>query len=118
MDGADKQPIRLSIFNQTFTLRIAGDPADILRAANEVDDLMSGIARTGNMDSFRIAILACLHLQDRVHSLENEIRDVRSNVAARTNELASLLDCVVSGDIAGDAAGHVAGDVAGDIADN
>ncbi len=92
MDGSQKQPVRLSIFNQTFTLRVAGNPDDILRAANDVDELMSTIARSGNMDSFRIAILACLHLQDRVYQLENEIQELRSGVASRTARLSELLD--------------------------
>ena len=91
MDGSDKQPVRLNIFNQSFTLRVAGDPAEILRAANEVDELMSQIAKSGNMDSFRIAILACLHLQDRIHTLESELKEVHS----RSSKLGSLLDGVV-----------------------
>jgi cell division protein ZapA len=96
MDGAEKQPVRLNIFNQSFTLRVTGDPAEILRAANDVDELMSTIAKSGNMDSFRIAILACLHLQDRVYALENDLRDLRNSVSSRTSQLAQLLDGVVS----------------------
>ncbi|MDZ4797578.1 MAG: cell division protein ZapA [Bryobacteraceae bacterium] len=92
MDGSEKQPVRLNIFNQSFTLRVPGDPDEILRAANEVDELMSTIAKSGNMDSFRIAILACLHLQDRVHVLEGELRELRSAVNSRTSQLAQLLD--------------------------
>lgn len=97
MDGADKQPVRLNIFNQSFTLRVAGDPQEILRAANDVDELMSAIAKSGNMDSFRIAILACLHLQDRVYALESELREIQDSVKSRTSHLADLLDGVVSG---------------------
>jgi cell division protein ZapA len=96
MDGAEKQPVRLNIFNQSFTLRVTGDPAEILRAANDVDELMSTIAKSGNTDSFRIAILACLHLQDRVYALENDLRDLRNSVSSRTSQLAQLLDGVVS----------------------
>jgi len=98
MDGSsppDKQPVRLSIYNQTFTLRVAGDPEQIYRAANEVDELMTNIARSGNVDSFRLAILACLHLQDRIFRLEAELDQIHSSVADRTNQLASLLDGVV-----------------------
>ena len=99
MDGSnnppEKQPVRLSIFNQTFTLRVAGDPEQILRAANEVDELMSTIARSGNVDSFRVAILACLHLQDRIFQLESELNQIHSRVADRTRQLEHLLDDVV-----------------------
>jgi len=96
MDGESaKTPVRLSIFNQSFTLRVAGDPAEILHAANEVDELMSAIAKSGNMDSFRVAILACLHLQDRVHSLETELANLKGRIEDRTRELATLLDDAV-----------------------
>jgi len=97
MDGSppEKQPVRLSIFNQTFTLRVAGDPEQIHRAANEVDELMSTIAKSGNVDSFRVAILACLHLQDRVFRLEAELEQVHLRVADRTRELSNLLDGIV-----------------------
>lgn len=96
MDGEPvKTPVRLSIFNQSFTLLVAGDPADIVQAANEVDELMSTIAKSGNMDSFRVAILACLHLQDRVHSLEGELEDLRDGIEGRTRKLVTLLDGVV-----------------------
>src|SRR3954466_14621267 len=96
MDGeSPKTPVRLSIFNQSFTLRVTGDPAEILQAANEVDELMSAIAKSGNMDSFRVAILACLHLQDRVHSLEAELSDLRDGIEGRTRKLVSLLDGIV-----------------------
>ena len=88
MDGEEKKPVRITIYNQTFTLRVAGDPEQLLRAANEVDELMTAIARSGNMDSTRVAILACLHLQDRLHSLEQDVH-------RRTRQLAALLDGVV-----------------------
>ena len=95
MDGEEKQPVRLSIYNQTFTLRVSGDPADLERAAHEVDELMSTISRTGNMDTARVAILACLHLQDRIHMLEQEMEETKARVADRSRELAGLLDSVV-----------------------
>lgn len=94
MDGEEKKPVRLTIYNQTFTLRVAGDPDQLLRAANEVDELMTAIARSGNMDATRVAILACLHLQDRIDALEQEAEKLRA-IEGRTRELAALLDGVV-----------------------
>ncbi|MBC7927092.1 MAG: cell division protein ZapA [Bryobacteraceae bacterium] len=98
MSGADKNPVRLSIFNQTFTVRVSGDPGDIQRAANAVDELMSTIAKSANVDSTRVAILACLHLQDRIYQLEAELTGVRSRVADRSHQLALLLDELVAED--------------------
>ena len=92
---SEKQPVRLSIYNQTFSLLVAGDPAEIERAAQDVDELMTTIARSGNMDSTRVAVLACLHLQDRVHSLEREAEAMKSRFEDRTRQLADLLDSVI-----------------------
>jgi cell division protein ZapA len=93
MDGEEKRPVRLTIYNQTFTLRVSGDPEQMQRAALEVDELMTAIARSGNMDSTRVAILACLHLQDRVDAMQQELEKLRA-IEDRTRELAALLDVV------------------------
>lgn len=91
----DKKPVRLSIFNQTYSLLVSGDPADMERAATEVDELMTTIAKAGNVDAARIAVLACLHLQDRVHSLERELERVKHRVDDRTKKLSDLLDQLI-----------------------
>jgi cell division protein ZapA len=97
MDTPEKLPVRVSIFNQSFTLLVAGDPAEIQAAANEVDELMHTIARTGNMDATRVAVLACLHLQDRVRTLESEFIQLRSRVENTSREFALLLDDALEG---------------------
>jgi cell division protein ZapA len=79
-ENTGKNQVRLSIYNQTFSLLVAGDPAEIEQAAHEVDELMTTIARSGNIDSVRVAVLACLHLQDRVHTLEREAAEMKSRV--------------------------------------
>ena len=95
MDTPEKHPVRVSIFNHSFTLLVAGDPAEIEEAANEVDELMHTIARSGNLDSMRVAMLACLHLQDRVRTLESEFTQLRSRVDNRSREFSLLLDDVL-----------------------
>jgi cell division protein ZapA len=97
MDTPEKLPVRVSIFNQSFTLLVAGDPAEIQAAANEVDELMHTIARSGNMDATRVAVLACLHLQDRVRTLESEFTQLRSRVEDTSREFALLLDDALEG---------------------
>jgi cell division protein ZapA len=64
-------------------------------AATEVDELMTTIAKAGNVDSTRIAVLACLHLQDRLRMLEHELDQLKSGVADRTKRLSLLLDQIV-----------------------
>jgi len=93
---SEKKPVRLSIFNQNFSLLVAGDSADIERAAQDVDELMTTIARSGNMDSARVAILACLHLQDRVTTLEREFAELRERIDDKGRRLSVLLDQVIS----------------------
>ena len=95
--SSEKQSVRLSIFNQTFTLKVSGDPADLEQAAHEVDELMHTIARSGNVDTLRAAILACLHLQDRVKTLEREQRQAPEGLNERLRALTELLDAAVSG---------------------
>jgi len=97
MDTPEKLPVRVSIFNQNFTLLVAGDPADIQAAANDVDELMHTIARSGNMDATRVAVLACLHLQDRVRTLESEFTQLQSRVENTSREFALLLDDALEG---------------------
>ena len=94
-ESAEKKQVRLSIYNQTFSLLVPGDPAEIEQAAQEVDELMTTIARSGNMDSTRVAVLACLHLQDRVRTLEREFEEMKSSVEDRTRRLSTLLDGVI-----------------------
>jgi cell division protein ZapA len=101
-DNTGKAQVRLSIYNQTFSLLVAGDPAEIEQAAHEVDELMTTIARSGNMDSTRVAVLACLHLQDRVHTLEREFAEMKSRVDDKTRRLSTLLDGVIEGADASD----------------
>ena len=62
-----KQPIRVHIFNQTYTLLADGDEREIQELAHEIDVLMTSIAnRASSGDSTRIAVMACLHLADKL----------------------------------------------------
>ena len=71
------QPVRVTIFHQSFSLLAQGDPADLERAAETVDALMQSIAaQSPTADTTRIAMLACLHLADRLHSINAIIEDV------------------------------------------
>ena len=96
-DPADKRPVRINIQNHEFSLLVAGADAatELEQAASEVDELMRTIARSGNMDFTRVAILACLHLQDRVRTLQRELLTFESRIEDRTRQLTGLLDEVV-----------------------
>lgn len=102
MDGSDqaatphKQTVRVSIFNQTYTVSTAGDPRDTEALAREVDELMSAIARrAGNLDTTRTAVLACLHLADKLRSAESQLGDLKQSIVHKTRDFASLLDSAI-----------------------
>jgi len=74
----DKQSVRVTILSRPYTLRVAGDPREVQAVADSVNDLMLSIAdRMPDADSTRIAVLACLHLADRLRSLERQIETKR-----------------------------------------
>jgi len=92
-----KQTVRVTIFNQTYSIVTTDDPADTLALAQEVDDLMTSIARqAGNLDAARTAVLTCLHLADQLRTARQELGELRQSVGKRTRSLNSLLDQVES----------------------
>ncbi len=59
--------VRVTIFHQQYSVAAADDSGEIEELAQEVDELMVSIAqRAGNVDSARVAVLASLHLADRL----------------------------------------------------
>jgi cell division protein ZapA len=100
-DATDKskQPIRVNIFNQVYTVVTAGDPNDTLAVAHEVDELMNTIARrAGNLDSTRAAVLACLHLADRLRVIEKQLTALRESVDQKSRNISELLNKVIPED--------------------
>lgn len=84
-----KQPVRVHIFNQTFTLLADGDPREVQQVAEQIDTLMSSIAsRSGSSDTGRVAVLACLHLADKLRETEKQLHAFEE----RSGRLATLLN--------------------------
>jgi cell division protein ZapA len=100
MDAPEaKKVVRVSIFNQNYTVTSSGDPRETEALAQEIDDLMSSIARrAGNLDSTRTAVLACLHLADRLRSAETELNGLKRSSQHKTRDFALLLDQVITPD--------------------
>jgi cell division protein ZapA len=70
-----RQPVRVQIFNQNYSVMTDSDPREVQEIAREVDDLMASIAsRTASVDSTRVAVLACLHLADKLHAAERQLQ--------------------------------------------
>ena len=54
---------------------------------------MTSIAqRAGNMDAQRIAVLACLHMADRLRTIEQDLSSLKERVDVKTRHLSLLLD--------------------------
>jgi cell division protein ZapA len=95
MDTPDdvKKIVRISILNQTYTVTTSGDPRATELLAQDIDELMSSIARrAGNLDSTRTAVLACLHLADRLRTAEEELDALKLSVRHKSRDFALLLD--------------------------
>ena len=91
MDSA-KKPLRVTIYGQSYTLRSSGDPRELEDLARMIDGLMQGIAsRTGDTEPSRVAVLACLHLADRMRSLEGELAALKERVEQKSREYSLLL---------------------------
>ena len=91
--SADKQTVRVTILSRLYTLRTSGDPRELEEAAASVNDVMLAIAgRAPNADSTHIAVLACLHLADRLRSLEHDLIELKSHVDRKSEEYAGMLE--------------------------
>jgi cell division protein ZapA len=93
MDPSEKQPVRVTILSQQYTLRTAGDPREVEALAASVDELMLTIAsKAPNADSTHIAVLACLHLADKLHLLERDLSRLKERVDRKSGEFSALLE--------------------------
>jgi cell division protein ZapA len=91
--GSDRKSVRVTIFNQSYTLVATEEPGEVETLAHSVDELMTDIAqRAGNVDSNRVAVLACLHLADRLRAMERELSDLKARVDQKTRQFSMLLE--------------------------
>ncbi len=94
----EKRPVRVTILSQSYTLLTAGDPREVEELARGVDELMLSIAgKSPNSDSTRIAVLACLHLADRLHSLEQDLSRLKEHMDRKSEQFAGLLEQALEG---------------------
>ena len=94
----EKSPVRVTILNQPYTLLAGEDPREVQELAHSVDELLHSIAaKATSADSTRIAVLACLHLADRLHALEEDLANLKERVGHKTKEFAGLLERALEG---------------------
>ena len=84
-----RQSVRVQIFNQSYSLLVDGDPRDVQELAHQIDELMFTISsRTAPGDSSRVAVLACLHLADKLRAAEKQLQSFED----KSERIASLLE--------------------------
>ena len=92
----DKQQVRVTILSRSYTLLTSGDPAEVEKVAASVDELMLSIAaKAPNADSTRIAVLACLHLAEKLRAIERDHQELKQRVHRTSGELAGMLDQII-----------------------
>jgi len=94
----EKRAVRVTILNQPYTLLAGEDPGEVEELAHGVDELLHSIAaKAPSADTTRVAVLACLHLADRLHSLEADLNNLKQRVGRKTEEFAGLLERALEG---------------------
>jgi cell division protein ZapA len=94
---SEKQAVRVTILSRPYTLLAAGDPREVEEVAASVDELMLSIAaKAPNADSTRIAVLACLHLADKLRTLERDLNLLRQRVDRKSEEFAGMLEQLIA----------------------
>ena len=99
MDGGtpDRQQVRVTILSRPYTLLATGDPRETEEVAAGVNDLMLSIAaKAPNADSTRIAVLACLHLADKLRSMERDLNQLKQRVDRKSEEFGAMLEQLIA----------------------
>jgi cell division protein ZapA len=93
----EKQPVRVTILSRPYVLRTADDPHEVEAVAANINELMLAIAaKSPNADSTHIAVLACLHLADKLRLLERDLQALRNRVDRKSEEFTVLLDKMIA----------------------
>src|SRR6516164_8641724 len=95
---SEKQAVRVTILSVAYTMLTSGDPQEVEEVAARVNDLMLSIAaKAPNADSTRIAVLACLHLADKLQTLERDLSQLKLRVDRKSEEFAGMLEQLIEG---------------------
>jgi len=94
---AEKQPVRVTILSRPYTLLASGDPRETEAVAESVNEIMLSIAgKLPSADTTRIAVLACLHLADKLKLAERELEELRQRKDTRSGEYAAMLEKLIA----------------------
>jgi cell division protein ZapA len=91
--SSDKKTVRVTIFGQSIPIVTSDDPAVVERLAASLDHLLHEIAaKLPSQEPVRIALLACLHLADRLQSLEQDLTQLKQRVDEKSQQFSLLLE--------------------------
>lgn len=94
----EKRPVRVTILNQQYTLVAGEDAREVEELARSVDELLHSISeKAPSADTTRVAVLACLHLADRLRELDRDLTALRERVGHKSQEFAGLLERALEG---------------------
>ncbi len=89
----ERKTVRVTIFHQNYLLAATDQDGEVESLAEEVDELMVEIAKkAGNVDTNRVAVLACLELIDRLHLAQKEHAGLKERVDEKAREFVTQLD--------------------------
>lgn len=89
----EQEGIRVSIYDQVYYIKSAADRAHMEEVARYLDQKMNAIAsRTQTVDSFRVAVLAALHITDELFRLKQEHERLQDGVRTKSLQCTALLD--------------------------
>lgn len=84
---------QVSIFGQVYHIQGGQDPEYARRVAQLVDEKMNLIAsQVQTPDSYRVAVLAALHLADQCLTLKRRLEGLEAHVTAKSDEMVALLE--------------------------
>ena len=90
-----RQPVKVQIFHQSYSLLAEGDAREVQEIAHQLDELMVSIAeRASSSDSTRVAVLACFHLADKLRSAENKLKSFEAESARMSDLLEETLGII------------------------
>lgn len=92
----ERSTVRVTIYNQPYTLLASDEAGEVETLAHTVDQLMTDIAqRAGNVNANQVAVLACLHMAERLRSIEREHAGLKERVDQKAKQFSILLDRVI-----------------------
>lgn len=88
-----QEGVQVEIFDQAYRVKGGLDPEYLQAIANYLDGKMRSIAaRSHNVDSLRVAVLAALNITDEFHQLKAKHEAITTEVERKVEECSRAVD--------------------------